>query len=79
MENVPVGRDFDTFVDFDTFEGLSSRAPWCYAQYRLSYWGSYNSIRGDRVFCYFQAPDVESFRKSNRQHQVPFTRAWQPV
>jgi hypothetical protein len=45
----------------------------------LSYWGSYNSTRGDRVFCHFQAPDVESFRKSNGQHQVPFARAWQPV
>ncbi len=76
MENVLVERYFDTFVDFDSFEGLSSRAPWCYEQYRLSYWGSYNSVQGNRVFCHFQAPDVESFRKPNRQHQVPFTRAW---
>jgi hypothetical protein len=29
-ENVLVERYFDTFVDFDTFEGLSSRAPCCY-------------------------------------------------
>jgi hypothetical protein len=76
MEHILVERYFDKFVDFDTFEGLSSRAPWCYEQYRLSYWGSYNSIQGDRVFCHFQAPDVESFRKPNRQHRVPFTRAW---
>jgi hypothetical protein len=76
MENVLVERYFDTFVDFDTFEGLNTRAPWCYEQYRLSYWGSYNAVRGDRVFCHFQAPDVESFRKPNRQHRVPFTSAW---
>jgi len=76
MENVLVERYFDTFVDFDAFEGLNTRAPWCYEQYRLSYWGSYNAVRGDRVFCHFQAPDVESFRKPNRQHRVPFTSAW---
>ena len=40
MENVLVERYFDTFVDFDSFEGLSSRAPWCYEQYRLSDRGS---------------------------------------
>jgi hypothetical protein len=76
MEHILVERYFDSAQDYDSFPGLSARAPWCYEQYRLSYWGSYVSLSGDRIFCHFRAPDAESFRIPNRQHGVPFTTAW---
>jgi len=76
MEHILVERYFDLPQDYDTFPGLSARAPWCYEQYRLSYWGSYVSLSGDTIFCHFRAPDAESFRIPNRQHGVPFTSAW---
>ncbi len=76
MEHILVERYFDTPQDYDSFPGLSVRAPWCYEQYRLSYWGSYVSMSGDRIFCHFRAPDAESFRIPNRQYGIPFTSAW---
>ena len=76
MEHILVERYFDAAQDYDSFPGLSQRAPWCYEQYRLSYWGSYVSLSGDRIFCHFRAPDAESFRIPNRQHRIHFTSAW---
>ena len=76
MEHILVERYFDFPQDYDSFPGLSVRAPWCYEQYRLSYWGSYVSLKGDKIFCHFRAPDAESFRIPNRQHDVHFNSAW---
>jgi len=76
MEHILVERYFDAPQDYDSFPGLGSRAPWCYEQYRLSYWGSYASLKGDRIFCHFRAPDAESFRIPNRQHEIHFNSAW---
>lgn len=76
MEHILVERYFDAPQDYDSFPGLSVRAPWCYEQYRLRYWGSYVSLTGDKIFCHFRAPDAESFRIPNRQHDVHFDHAW---
>ncbi len=76
MEDILVERYFDEPIDFDSFEGLKQKAPWCVEQNQLSHLGTFIDPNNKDMYCHYRAPDADSFRVPSREHDVHFTRAW---
>lgn len=76
MALIVVERSFDEAVDFDTLQAAERAAAWCLEMHRVSFRKSLFAADGRRMMCFYEAPDAEAVRSSQRKAGLPFDRVY---
>jgi hypothetical protein len=76
MEHVILEREFDPPLSPDDFLAMAMDAAGCLDTYRVTWCESLLALKGNRLLCRFQAPDIESVRMVVRDTQASAKVAW---
>ncbi len=76
MENVILQRSFDPGLSQEDFVAMAVTAAGCMDLYRANWHESYLAENGERLVCWFQAPDSESIRQLSRGDGSLQRSAW---
>jgi hypothetical protein len=74
--NVVVERSFAAPVRFDDIAGIARAKAWCLETHRVSHTHSFFSLDGKRMLCFYEAPDAEAVRASQREAAMPVDAIW---
>ena len=76
MALIVVERVFAEPIALDEVQATSSENAWCYRLYKVRFVRSYVSTDGRHMICLYEAPDVESVRRVQKQTGLPAQRIW---
>lgn len=74
--NVVVERSFAAPVRFEDIAALSQAKLWCLETHRVRHTHSFFSLDGKRMLCFYEAPDAEAVRVSQREAAMQVDGVW---
>ena len=74
--NVVVERSFAAPVRFEDIAALSRAKLWCLETHRVRHTYSFFSLDGKRMLCFYEAPDAEAVRVSQREAAMQVDGVW---
>lgn len=77
MERIVVDQCMAPPIRFADIAAMEEQGQWCMQQYRVRHTESLLSIDGQRLVCFFEAPDAEALRGVLRQLDVAYVALWQ--
>lgn len=75
-ELVAVERRFDAPVHLPDLEAMERALGWCMDLYHVQFLWHYVASDGLKMVCFYDAPDAESVRSTQRTGKMPFERVW---
>lgn len=76
MELIIVERSFAEPVDMPALEARERRVAWCLQQHGVHALFSWVAKDGRCAVCFYDAPDAESVRVTQRTGELPFDHVW---
>jgi len=76
MVRIIVERRFEPPVTETDLQAVIDRMAPCFELHKVTWRRSFLSHDRRRMFCEYDAPDVESVRDLQRQAEAPFEQAW---
>jgi hypothetical protein len=76
VPNVVVERSFAAPVRFEDIAAAERAKSWCLETHRVHPTHSYLSLDGRRMLCFYEAPDAEAVRASQREADMPVDGVW---
>lgn len=74
--NVVVERSFAAPMRFQDIAALERAKFWCLETHRVRPAYSFFSLDGKRMLCFYEAPDAEAVRVSQREAAMPVAEVW---
>lgn len=76
MPIVVVERTFDDPADIDELQAREDGAAWCLEAHGVTFLHTYFSTDRRRMLCFYEAPDAEAVRKSQKTAGMPVSGVW---
>ena len=76
MVNVFLERNFDPAITASDVLEMTEAAGGCFNVHQVSWVQSFLATSGNRMLCWFQAPDLDSIRQALRKSQVDPRHSW---